>query len=259
MSKSERALAPSRGMVPAVPDPIFAHPRLAGIYDANDADRSDLDAYLAIADELGARSLLDVGCGTGTLACLAAARGLSVVGVDPADASLQVARAKPEASAVRWLLGDATTLPPLQVDLATMTGNVAQVFLDDGEWQATLAGVHAALRPSGHLVFEVRDPARRAWEKWTPERSRSRVRDAAGGVVETWVEVTDVSLPTVSFRWSFRFESDGETLTSDSTLRFRERDEIEADLANAGFGMPEVRDAPDRPGLEWVFLAPIRA
>ena len=32
-------------------DPIFADPRLAAIYDALDADRSDLDAYAAVVDD----------------------------------------------------------------------------------------------------------------------------------------------------------------------------------------------------------------
>ncbi|MBO0832105.1 MAG: class I SAM-dependent methyltransferase, partial [Actinobacteria bacterium] len=112
-----------------MPDAIFDDPRLARIYDPLDPDRSDLDVYAAIAAEFGARSVLDVGCGTGTFACLLAARGLEVTGVDPAGASLDVARAKPGAGAVRWLHGDATTLPLMQADLATMTGNVAQVFV----------------------------------------------------------------------------------------------------------------------------------
>jgi 2-polyprenyl-3-methyl-5-hydroxy-6-metoxy-1,4-benzoquinol methylase len=78
-----------------VPDPIFADPRLSRIYDPGDPDRSDLEAYDAIVDELGAGSVLDVGCGTGTFAVLLAARGIEVVGVDPAAASLDVARASP--------------------------------------------------------------------------------------------------------------------------------------------------------------------
>lgn len=123
---------------------------------------------------LGARSVLDVGCGTGTFACLLAARGLEVVGVDPAQASLDVARAKPGAAAVTWWLGDATTLPPLQVDVATMTGNVAQVFVTDDEWVAALASVHRAVRPGGWLVLESRDPDARAWRDWTPERSSAQ-------------------------------------------------------------------------------------
>jgi len=73
-----------------------------------------------------------------------------------------------------------TTLPPLQGDLAVMTGNVAQVFLTDDEWSATVAGVHAALKPGGRFVFETRDPARRAWEQWTRENTH-QVPSVAGG------------------------------------------------------------------------------
>lgn len=47
-----------------MPDLIFAHPRLAAIYDVIDDDRSDLDVYTALVEELGARSVLDIGCGT---------------------------------------------------------------------------------------------------------------------------------------------------------------------------------------------------
>jgi len=64
-----------------------------------------------------------------------------------------------------------------------------------------------------------------------------------------------VKLPLVTFRWTFIFVADGSVLTSDSTLRFRERFEIERDLAAHGFEVEGVRDAPDRPGREFVFIA----
>jgi len=38
-------------------------------------------------------------------------------------------------------------------------------------------------------------------------------------------------------------------------LRFRDRDEIAASLAAVGFAVEDVRDAPDRPGREFVFIA----
>jgi SAM-dependent methyltransferase len=238
-----------------MPDAIFDDPRLAAVYDWLDPDRSDLDVYAAIAVEFGARSVLDVGCGTGTLACLLASQGLSVVGVDPALAMLDVARAKPGATAVRWLRGDVTGLPPLQVDLATMTGNVAQVCLTDEDWAATLRGVHAALRPGGRLVFETRDPAKRVWLGWTREQTQRQADIPGIGPVESWEELADVRGELVSFRSLIVFGVEGVTLTSHSTLRFLERAEIVESLADAGFEVDEVRDAPDRPGLEMVFIA----
>jgi hypothetical protein len=57
----------------------------------------------------------------------------------------------------------------------------------------------------------------------------------------------------VSFRGTYVFGSDGAVLTSESTLRFRERAEVEESLV--GFVVDEVREAPDRPGKEFVFVA----
>jgi SAM-dependent methyltransferase len=238
-----------------VQDAIFEDPRLARVYDPLDPDRSDLDAYVAVVDEVDATSVLDVGCGTGTLACMLAARGVAVVAVDPALASLDVARRKPHADRVQWIHGDTTTLPPLSVDAAFMTGNVAQVFLTDDEWLATLRGIHGALRPRGWLVFETRVPIRRAWERWTPEFTRIAVDVDDVGLVESWHELVDVNGDLVSFRSMTRFQRDDLLIESRSTLRFRERSEPEASLAATDYDIVEVRDAPDRPGLEYVFVA----
>jgi SAM-dependent methyltransferase len=236
-------------------DALFEDRRLAGLYDVFDDDRSDLAVYSALVDELGAESVLDVGCGTGTFACLLAKQNKRVVAVDPAAASLEVARRKPCADRVHWIEGDATLLPPLQMDLAVMTGNVAPAIVVDSDWSVTLAAIRAAVREDGWLVFETRNPKHQAWLEWTPEKSRRSVDVPSIGVVEAWVEVTAVRLPLVSFRWTFVFKADGTTITSDSTLRFRHQDEVEESLVTAGFAVREVRDAPDRPGKELVFLA----
>ncbi|RGD56670.1 class I SAM-dependent methyltransferase [Kitasatospora xanthocidica] len=236
-------------------DACFGHPRLAALYDPLDPDRGDLDAYLAMAREFGARRVLDIGCGTGVFALLLADRGFEVVGVDPALACVEVARAKPGAGRVRWIHGDATDLPPLRVDLATMTANVAQAIAGPRAWRGTLRGAFAALRPGGRLVFETRDPGARAWEEWTRERSHRVTEVPGAGAVESWVDLVGVRGPLVTLRWTYVFAADGQVLTSDSTLRFRERAEMERDLAAHGYVLEEVRDAPDRPGREFVFVA----
>ena len=234
------------------PDPAFADPRLARLYDVLDGDRSDLDVYLAIANEVAAARVIDVGCGTGSLALLLAATGLDVVGVDPAVASLEVARAKPGAKRVRWVAGDATDLVPLDLraDLALMTGNVAQVFVDDADWSDTLRAVHDSLRPEGWFVFETRRPEARDWQRW--DLTPTTIRLPSGSVVFSRT-VTAVTLPLVTFVSTTVV--DGEELASTSTLRFREQAEVEVDLDRHGFEVVDVREAPDRPGKELVFLA----
>jgi SAM-dependent methyltransferase len=169
-----------------MPDAIYEHPRLAAVYDPLDPDRSDLDVYAAIVNELGATRVLDVGCGTGCFALLLAENGLEVVGVDPARASLDVARAKPGADRVHWIHGDATTLPPLSVDVATMTGNVAQAIVDDMHWDATLRGIQghsarAAISSSRRAIRPARPGASGMTTFTRSPRSTAWVSSSTGG------------------------------------------------------------------------------
>ena len=232
----------------------FDDPRVAGVYDLLDSDRSDLDSYVAIIEELDASSALDLGCGTGALAIMLAGSGREVAAADPAGAMLDVARAKPGADRVQWIHGDASAIPKeLSVDVVTLTGNAAQAIVDDADWRRTLEGVRRALVPDGHFVFETRDPSMRAWESWTRDESYAVIDG-----IESWEEVTGVVWPLVTFDSTTVFP-DGTSVVARSTLRFRDRAEVEADLHASGFNVADVRDAPDRPGREFVFLARSRA
>lgn len=236
-----------------MPDAIFDDPRLAAVYDTFEGPRPDLPVYLDIADELGARSLVDVGCGTGTFAVMASAVGLSVTAVDPARASIDVARAKVGADRIRWYVGEAAAAAGRTADLVVMTGNVAQIFLTDDHWLETLAAIRECLTGTGNVVFETRRPEARAWEQWAAPFATSSTVDGVG-LVRQSRQLLSVELPLVSFRWTYDFP-DGSTIASDSTLRFRGDEENRALLTRAGFEVREVRDAPDRPGLERVYFA----
>lgn len=238
-----------------MPDPIFENPRLVEVYDSFDGQRRDLEHYLALVKELKANSILDVGCGTGCFPCLLADQGCEVYGLEPAAASLDFARRKANAAKVQWILGDTSALPPLQVDLAVMTGNVAQVFLSDQAWLQNLTNIRRALNPKGHLVFESRKPSQKAWLEWNRKNTQSEMEIAGVGKVTSWCDLLDVSKDLVSFRWSYLFESDGALIASDSTLRFRDQTDITDSLLKSGYRIREIREAPDRPGKEFVFIA----
>jgi len=166
-----------------------------------------------------------------------------------------VAKTKQWSDRVRWIHGNALELPPLEVDLVTMTANVAQVFLTDAEWKETLLAIREVLRPGGRLVFETRKPESQAWLEWNKEKTYQRVDVPKCGIVEGWVDVINVRDSFVSFRWTYVFEKDGAIITSDSTLRFRSLKEITESLIEVGMSVEDVRDAPDRPGREHVFIA----
>lgn len=239
----------------AIADQEFSNPRLASVYDALAGERDDLTIYRHLINEFTPSSLVDIGCGTGTLLSTLADDGLRLVGVDPAEASLNVARNKVDKNQVLWVLGGTESITSHSFDMALMTGNVAQVFLTDAEWTSALADTHRALAAGGVFIFEARNPKSHCWEKWDRSNTHKRVVSPSLGLVESWCDVTDVSLPFVSFQWSFVFEADGAVLTSQSTIRFRTRGETETSLRDAGFKMLDVREPISRFGEALVYIA----
>jgi hypothetical protein len=140
---------------------------------------------------------------------------------------------------VRWVEGDSGALGTPSADLVIMTGNVAQVFLDDAAWAATLRDIHAALRPGGYLAFETRNPDDRAWERWNRETTFARF-DSPHGPVESWLEVEGVDNGRVSLTGSNRFLATGEVVVAREQLCFRTLGELTDNLTGAGFAIEQV-------------------
>ena len=224
-------------------DQHYVDPRLVDLYDIENPRSADTDFYVRLAAELDARWIIDLGCGTSLLTRELAVDGRQVFGVDPAPAMLAVARRQPGADRVRWVEGDAGVLGTPEADLVLMTGNVAQVFLDDAEWVATLRTIHAALRPGGHLAFESRNPDSRAQraprERWNRAATYERF-DSPHGPMECWLELLSVGDGRVRFEGHNVFTATGEVVVAGSELRFRSRVELTASLLDAGFTVEHV-------------------
>ncbi|WP_420593665.1 class I SAM-dependent methyltransferase [Deinococcus sp.] len=220
-------------------DQHYVDPRLVALYDTNNPSGPDTDFYLRLADGLGAQRILDLGCGTGLLTRQLATQERDVTGIDPAPAMLAWAKAQPGAGRVEWREGDSRVLGTLEADLALMTGNVAQVFLEDEQWADTLRDLHAALRGGGVLAFESRNPAARDWEQWNREATNEQI-STPDSPLECWLDVVRVEGGRVRFLAHNVFGATGEDIVVESELRFRSRDELVESLTEAGFAAPQV-------------------
>ncbi|MFS4093995.1 class I SAM-dependent methyltransferase [Streptomyces sp. AF1A] len=220
-------------------DHSFADLSLAALYDSLNPWGPGDDFYLGLVQ--GARSVLDVGCGTGQLLRRARAEGHSgrLMGLDPAAAMLvQARRARPD---VEWVLGDLRVRRwDGEFDLVVMTGHAFQVLVEDDELRASLRTVRSALAPGGRFVFETRNPAVRAWETWTPDRVREVVAPDRA-VVRVRHEVAappagdrDRAPERVTFTETFTSEAWERDRVSSTTLRFLDAKALGHLLAEAG-------------------------
>ncbi|MFD3444695.1 class I SAM-dependent methyltransferase [Microbacteriaceae bacterium 4G12] len=229
----------------------FTDPRLVAVYDSlNPYDAGTQPAfYLRLAEELGARSVLDVGCGTGLVTREFVDRGYAVTALEPSAEMIAVARRRIGEDRATFLAGGTALLGALDADLAFLSGHVAQFFLTDVSWQRALNDLRRALRTGGTLAFETRNPAVREWETWSDGPPRVSV-DPVAGRIETWTRVDDVDAGIVSCTLHYRFLDTGEELAAANRLRFRTPAELEASLADAGFAIEETFGGWDRRPFE---------
>jgi SAM-dependent methyltransferase len=231
-----------------VVDRHFADPDLAVWYDAFCPwdERADLAFYLPMV--MAARAVLDVGCGTGQLLRRARDDGHPgrLCGLDPGVGMLTVARARTD---IEWVQGDLASAPPeKRFDLIVMSGHAFQVLVTDDELRVALAAIRAALTDDGRFAFETRNPAARAWERWTADQV-VEVSDGTGNVVRM-TNVADGPVgDTVSFTSTYTSPRWPESKPSRSTLRFLDAPALGSFLADAGLAIEQQYGDWDRSAL----------
>ena len=91
------------------------------------------EAVVARAAPLAGELVVDVGCGTGNAALLAAARGARVIGVDPAARLLEVARAEAAARELEatFVAGEAAAIPLPEASADAVVSVFGVIFAPD--------------------------------------------------------------------------------------------------------------------------------
>ncbi len=219
------------------PDPtedrLYQDAELAQFYDLENDWAADLDYCRDLAKD--ARSVLDLGCGTGRVVAELAG-GRDVVGVDPAEPMLDIARTRPGGDEVSWVRADARSVRLEQkFDLVVLTGHAFQVFLTEQDQRAVLETIAAHLTPEGRFVFDSRNPDVEEWREWTPDASRYTFEHPALGQIEAWNDVCrDPDTGLVTYETHYRAEAAGRRFSASSHLRFSARDELERLIGGAG-------------------------
>jgi SAM-dependent methyltransferase len=215
------------------PDEVFEDSLFASLYDHFNAWDVCDDFYLNLARESGGR-VLDLGCGTGLLASRIAQEGMDVTGVDPAEGMLRVAMTRDGGERVSWVKGEGQMLRlPGRFDLIYMTGHAFQALLTDEDAVAVLRAGRDHLADDGRLAFETRNPARKAWLSWTPDKRRCAATAEHGSVEEFYETAADPRTGIVDLIHHYRFADTGKTIVGRSRIRFVELDQLGRLLAMA--------------------------
>lgn len=228
--------------------------QIAAIYEMANPIAEDAEFYLSLAGPQSC-SVLDLGCGTGTLCCAFAERGHRVTGVDPAAAMLALAKNKPYAECVEWVESSAQTYRSRRrFDLIVMTGHAFQVLLTDADMIAALETMNCHLTQCGRAAFETRNPRIDWVREWG-----TRTRVLPGGQITETLDISGADGEFISFQTTYRLPD--RTMTTRSTLRFPSRERVEELITRSGlqtcdlFGNWNSGPFEERSSREMIFIA----
>jgi cyclopropane fatty-acyl-phospholipid synthase-like methyltransferase len=139
-------------------------------------------SFLELAEQgVLAGRVLDVGCGTGEHALMAAARGLDATGIDAVPRAIDLAqrKARDRGLKARFLVWDALKLPDLGEQFDTVLDSGLFHVFDDEDRGRFVPSLHAVMPVGGSyhmLCFSDRQPG-----TFGPRRvSQSEIREAFG-------------------------------------------------------------------------------
>jgi SAM-dependent methyltransferase len=136
------------------------------------------ETVVETADPVPGETLVDVGCGTGNAALLAAERGATTIGVDPSQRLLEIAAAAAEERDLdaEFVLGDAASMPISEAEADVVVSVFGVIFAEDPS--AAAAEIARVSKPASRVVFA-------AWVPGGPISDAVRLtRDAMAEILE---------------------------------------------------------------------------
>jgi len=130
-------------------------------------------------------SVLDIGCGTGTLAAYLATKCTDIYALDIAQEMLDVAKEK--SAAVKWIHAGATDFViDKKFDFIFLSGHSFQTLLHNVDRLALLKNIKNHLKEGGTFVFDTRNPLVEEWTTWGEEDSIRYFKHPHHGILKSW-------------------------------------------------------------------------
>ncbi len=158
---------------------------IALVYDEFGLDEFSLRMIPYIKGLLGIKifkriNILDLACGTGSLALELANEGASVVGVDSSEDMLNLARKKLRSSRrkIKLIRADLRTFEiDGSFDLVLCLFDTINHFIHIGDVQDIFSRVSTSLKPGGRFIFDLNTHYgfKKNWHNWTVERESDRI------------------------------------------------------------------------------------
>lgn len=220
----------------------------ADVYDDWYAEVSDVDASTRALRELAqGRRVLELGVGTGRLACPLADQGVEVVGVDASESMLErLAVNDPNATVEAHLMDMSVDLPEGPFEVVFVAYNTFFNLTSEAAQRRCLDLVRQRLSPTGHFLIEAFVPATEGPDRGVDGRSVDHgvvlnvtIRDAERQIVRgQQVELRNGSVRLRPWQIRYLDPAQLDDIAADAGLRRVAR---WADWSGAGFDEGSLR------------------
>jgi hypothetical protein len=154
-------------------------------------------------------------------------------------------------ASVSWVLDDAGRVTlKRRFNLVLLTGHAFQVFLIPDDQAAALTTIAAHLAPNGRFIFDSRNPAAEARNRWTPDQSPRVIQHpgSAGSLRgTTFRKIRPRALSRN--RTYYQSIADGAARSSQSQIAFPSREQLSLLIEEAGLEVE--RWTGDWSGAPW--------
>lgn len=219
-------------------------------YDFSYAERtSDVNFYIDVARQYGAKGVLEIGCGTGRVLCEIAKEGINIDGIDPNSNRIKLCQRymKPIVKQNPKLKSDISTntiqtyKSSKKYSLITMPFRVFQHLLTPQAQEDTVQHIKDYLIPGGIFVFDIFNPNIKmlADDKFKQEFGAEQYVTKSGirFVRKDRIDHRDYFNQLQFAEEIFEFELNGKTykIVDKYTTRYSFKNEIELLLKYTGF------------------------